>query len=84
MFDSTAMLDVYRWIRDSGNYILYIYGETDAWSATAVDPGTKTNAVKMVCPAGSHTTRIKDFPEPLRDSIFITPERWLEMPVSRK
>ncbi|HDP74876.1 MAG TPA: peptidase [Bacteroidales bacterium] len=83
-FDSTAMLDVYRWVRDSGNYMLYIYGKTDAWSSTAVDPGTKTKTVKMVCPAGSHSTRIKDFPKPLRDSIYITLERWLEMPVSRK
>lgn len=82
-FDSTAMFDVYRWIRDSGNYILYIYGETDAWSATAVDPGTKTNAVKMVCPAGSHKTRIKDFPKPLRDSIYLTLEKWLDIQVNK-
>lgn len=83
-FDSSAMLDVYRWVRDSGNYMLYIYGQNDAWSSTAVDPGTKTNAVKMVCPSGSHSTRIKNFPKPLRDSIYITLERWLEMPVGRK
>jgi len=83
-FDSTAMLDVYRWVRDSGNYMLYLYGETDAWSSTAVDPGNKTNAVKMVCPAGSHTTRIKDFPKPLRDSIYKTLETWLKLPITNK
>ena len=82
-FDSTAMLDVYGWVRDSGNYILYIYGENDAWSSTAVEPGSKTNAVKMVCPGGSHTTRIKNFPQPMRYMIYDTLEKWLEMPVVR-
>lgn len=83
-FDSSAMLDVYRWVKDSGNYILYIYGENDAWSSTAVEPGSKTNAVKMVCPGGSHSTRIIDFPKPLRDSVYQTLERWLEIPINRK
>lgn len=83
-FDSSAMLDINRWEKDSGNYILYIYGENDAWSSTAVEPGSKTNAVKMVCPGGSHSTRIKDFPRPMRDSIYLTLERWLEIPINKK
>ncbi len=80
-FDSSSMLDIYQWVRDSGNYMLYIYGENDAWSATAVNPGNKTNAVKMVCPGGSHLCRIQNFPKPLRDSIAKVLENWLELPV---
>lgn len=80
-FDSAKMRDINRWVRDSGNYILYIYGQNDAWSATAVDPGKKTNAVKMVCPNGSHKTRIDSFPKPLRDSIKTVLESWLNIAI---
>jgi len=79
VFNASTMRDIDRWIKDSGNYMLYIYGQNDAWSATAVDPGGKTNAVKMVCPGGSHSSRIKDFPPELQDSIYRVLGRWLDL-----
>ena len=79
IFNASAMSDIDRWVEDSGSYMLYIYGQNDAWSATAVDPGRKTNAVKMVCPGGSHSSRIKDFPPELQDSIYKVLGRWLDL-----
>ena len=79
IFNASAMSDIDRWVKDSGSYMLYIYGQNDAWSATAVDPGRKTNAVKMVCPGGSHSSRIKDFPPELQDSIYKVLGRWLDL-----
>ncbi|MDI3526959.1 MAG: hypothetical protein PWR03_1142 [Tenuifilum sp.] len=81
-FDSTAMLEVYKWVRDSGNYMLYIYGGNDAWTSTSVVPGNKTNAVKMVCPGGSHSTRIKSFPPELQDSIYHVLEKWVGVEIN--
>ena len=60
-FNKALMFDVNQFIRSHGNNMLYIYGENDTWSATAVDIGDKTNAVKMVKEGGSHRTRISSF-----------------------
>ncbi|MHC1703289.1 MAG: S28 family serine protease [Tenuifilaceae bacterium] len=83
-FRFEVMKDIDRWVKDSGNYFLYIYGQNDAWSSTAVDPGNKTNAVKMVNPNGSHSTRINNFPPELQDSIYNILEQWLEVDLSSR
>lgn len=82
-FNKILMKDIANWIRFSGNNILYIYGGSDTWSATAVDIGTATNAIKMVRAGGSHITRIKSFSEEEKERIFSTLEDWLgiEIPV---
>jgi len=82
IYHPETMQDINRWVRDSGNYMLYIYGQNDAWSSTAVEPGSKTNAVKMVNPGGSHSTRIRSFPPAMRDSIYSVLERWLQVDLS--
>jgi len=79
IFDPEPMRKVNEWVQRKGNNMLYIYGENDPWSATAVEIGPKTNAVKFVNPGGDHTTRIKSFPPELRDSIYVQLEDWLEL-----
>jgi hypothetical protein len=83
-FHPEIMKDIDKWVKESGNNMLYIYGENDAWSATAVDPGNKTNAVKMVNPSGSHGTRILSFPVEMQDSIYTVLEKWLNVDLSAK
>ena len=83
-FNPESMKDIDSWIKKSGNNILYIYGQNDAWSSAAVDPGNKTNAVKMVNPDGSHRTRIKSFPDEMQDSIYTVLEKWLDVDLSSK
>ncbi len=83
-FNPESMKDIDSWIKKSGNNILYIYGQNDAWSSAAVDPGNKTNAVKMVNPDGSHKTRIKSFPDEMQDSIYTVLEKWLDVDLSSK
>lgn len=77
IFNPEPMQKVNTWIQEEGNHMLYIYGEFDPWSATAVVPNSQTNAVKFINPSGDHTTRISSFPDCLRDSIIITLENWL-------
>ncbi|NVO11677.1 MAG: peptidase [Bacteroidales bacterium] len=84
VFNPEAMKDIDSWVKESGNNMLYIYGQNDAWSSTAVDPGNKTNAVKMVNPGGSHGTRINSFPVQMQDSIFTVLEKWLKVDLSSK
>lgn len=77
-----TMLAVDKWVKEEGNYMLYIYGQYDSWSSTAVNITNKTNAVKMVNPQGCHTTRISSFPPHMRDSIYTVLEKWMKVDLS--
>jgi len=83
-FNAETMKDIDSWLKESGNNMLYIYGQNDAWSSTAVDPGSKTNAVKMYNPGGSHSSRIHSFPNEMQDSIYTVLEKWLDVDLSSK
>ncbi|GAB4277967.1 MAG: S28 family serine protease [Marinilabiliales bacterium] len=80
-YDKSAMQDIYNWLKDNGNNFLYIYGEVDAWSATAFEPSENTNAVKIVNPGGSHMTRIRNLPQDLQDKALKTLEKWLNIKI---
>jgi hypothetical protein len=80
-FNPNVMYNVYTWLRDYGNNIIYIYGETDLWSATAMELSGKTNAVKVVKKGGSHTTRIANLSPEQRSLVYSTMERWLGLKI---
>jgi len=68
---------VNRFLQKSGNQIIYVYGGHDAWSSTAVIPSVNTNALKIVKPSGSHTTRIRHFDEATQEKVYDTLREWL-------
>jgi len=59
--------------------MIFIYGETDPWSSTAVDLTYNTNSIKIVKPGGSHTTRINNLPEEQKMLVIETLKDWLEI-----
>ena len=83
VFNPEPMQKVNQWVQTEGNYMLYIYGEIDPWSATAVVTSDKTNAVRFINPKGDHTTRIKSFPEETQEIIYNTLENWLGLEINR-
>ncbi|HEX9007373.1 MAG TPA: S28 family serine protease [Bacteroidota bacterium] len=76
-FNPAVMYNVYTWLRDHGNKILYLYGETDLWGATAMVLSGKTDAVKIVKKGGSHSTRIGNLPPEQQDLAHAALVRWL-------
>ena len=82
-FNPSVMYNVYGWLRDHGNNIIYIYGETDLWGATAMELSGKTNALKIVKKGGSHTTRISNLPADQKELVYSTLENWLGVTISR-
>lgn len=76
-FNPITMQRVDKWVKEEGNYMLYLYGGQDAWSATAAAPTSKVNAVRMFNPRKNHSTRIRNYPENLKDSIYNILERWV-------
>lgn len=65
----------------SANKMIFIYGEYDAWSATAVeltDNASQRELYKFVQPKGDHRTRIKSFNPEKQTEIYTIIDRWLE------
>ena len=82
-FNPNTMHDVYTWLRDYGNNVVYIYGETDLWGATAMELSGKTNAIKIVKKGGSHGTRIGNLPPAQKDLVYSALEEWLGVKIER-
>ena len=78
VFDCCSMQMINSWIQKHGNNMIFIYGEIDSWSATAVELTGETNAIKMVKEGGCHRTRINSFDEKDRTFIINTLEQWLD------
>ena len=76
-FDCCIMQNINTWIQKYGDNMIFIYGEIDTWSATAVELTGETNALKMVKSGGNHRTRINSFNETDRALIIETLEAWL-------
>ncbi len=76
-YSSRLSRKVERWLQKEGKNMLYVYGGYDAWSSTAVQPGNKTNALKLVLPGGSHATRLRNFDEETRKQAYSTLKAWI-------
>lgn len=83
-FRPEAMQDINMWVQNEGNNMLYIYGENDPWGSTAANPSYKTNSVKMINPNGNHRTRIKSFPQEMKDSIYTILEDWTGVKIIKR
>lgn len=80
-FDPAPMKKLNDFIQDEAETILFIYGEYDTWSATAVDLSIAAQArglKKFVNPASHHDTRIGSFNAETKDEIMKTIEGWIK------
>ncbi|MDY0989526.1 S28 family serine protease [Flavobacterium sp. CFBP9031] len=68
---------VRKYVENRGDRILYIYGGYDTWFSCSPTPNPGVNALKMVLPQGSHSTRVKDFAENDQKLIMDTLGKWL-------
>ena len=80
-YDLKPMQDIKSYLDHSAKKILFIYGEYDAWSATAVElqnNASKRELYKFVKPKGNHKTRIKSFNKENQDDIYTIIDSWLK------
>ena len=82
-FNYQLMQDVKSYIQNRANNFIFVYGETDTWSATAVELIGMTNSLKIVKPGGAHNTRIENLPVDLKEQVITTLEDWLELEIDR-
>lgn len=84
-YKNKYMKKVDRFLKNHDDNMIFIYGEYDPWSSTAFEPAErKTNALKIVKPGGSHTTRINNLPNAQRELALDSLERWLDVKIERE
>jgi hypothetical protein len=83
VYDPAPMANVYHFLQYKGDHIIYIYGELDPWSATAIQLIGRTDAVKIVVKNGYHGSRVRDFTPEQKDLFYSTLERWLGLTLAR-
>lgn len=79
-FDPKPMQEVDYFLNNKAKKILFIYGEYDAWSSTAVEltnTAEKRELYKFVKPEGNHTTRIKSFNTQEQERIYKIIDSWI-------
>lgn len=75
-YSDSTRCRVIDFLKTTDRYLLFVYGETDAWTAFAIDdPAAKTlnnpdHIKKYVLPGGCHYSKINEFEEPVRDEII--------------
>jgi len=68
-FQGDLLLKVDNYVKKDAKNFIFIYGEYDTWSATAVDPGNNPGCYVFYKKKGSHRTRIKNMSENQQEEI---------------
>jgi hypothetical protein len=84
-FDGKLLADVNDWLEKKGHGFIYIYGELDTWSASAVVPNNKVDSKSFVLKGKSHgSARISSMTDVEKQSFISTLEQWLSLKIESK
>lgn len=76
-FNEELSLDIQEYLSDEAENYIFIYGEYDTWSATAVTSIGDANSKIYFKEGGSHRTRIRNLPEEQQEEVYSTLESFL-------
>lgn len=69
---------IYNFLKDNDPKMIFIYGEIDPWSAAMVPAFKgKKNEQIYIQPRGSHSSRISNMPEDIKERILTQINKWL-------
>ena len=71
-FNEGLSVDLQLYLNEEAENFIFIYGEYDTWSATAVTSIGDTNSKIFFKEGGSHRTRISNMPEEQKEEVFST------------
>lgn len=77
-FDSTLSINVGNYLASDARQFIYIYGENDTWSATAVNNTGDTESEIFFKKGGSHRTRINNMPPEQKQQVYETLNLYLK------
>jgi hypothetical protein len=74
-FNYSTIPEIYEWLQNQGDKIIYIYGQNDPWSAGAIQLTGAADAVFVMQEGANHLVKIRNLtnPEPVLDAL----NRWL-------
>ncbi len=82
-FDQNLLNEVNKWLPKHANEFIYIYGELDTWSASAVQPSKQVDALWFFMEGKSHgSARIRNLSAEDRTKLIESLERWLEIEIN--
>lgn len=82
-YDSAFSLDLANYLDHEAERFIYIYGEYDTWSATAVNSTDNTQSRIFYKEGGSHRTRISNMPPAQKEEVFETLQLYLRESAQR-
>ena len=74
-FNNNTLPEIYEWLQENGDHIIYIYGENDPWSAGAIELPSTTDALLIMQEGANHRVKIATLDNP--EIVFSTLENWL-------
>lgn len=80
-FNPKPMQEIKTFLDTTAKKMIFIYGEYDSWSATAVNlsnTASKRELYKFVKPKGNHRTRINSFEKEKQNEIYSIIDSWLK------
>ena len=81
-FDVNLLDDINNWLPENGNHFIYIYGANDTWSASAVQPSDKVDALWFFMGGKNHgSARIRNMNDNEKELLISTLEKWLQIEI---
>lgn len=74
-YDADINNDIYTWLREEGDNIIYIYGTEDPLQACNIELTEEVNAVKVIQEGANREVNLEDLDK--QDMVISTIEEWL-------
>jgi hypothetical protein len=81
VWDPSYQEDLKKFIKSGPQHMIYIYGQSDPWGATAAEIKPGTGSLKMVQAGGTHGALIATLSAEQRAQVIEALEKWLEMEI---
>ncbi|MEI6060152.1 MAG: S28 family serine protease [Bacteroidota bacterium] len=81
VWDPSYQQKLRKFIEGKPQHMIYIYGESDPWGATAADIKPGSGSIKMVQSGGTHGAQISTLSPAQRKTVIAALEKWLEMKI---
>ncbi len=83
VYNPQTMAFVFNYLQYKAQNVVFVYGETDAWSATQMQLLGRTNAVKIVVKGAWHNASIRAASAEQKELVYSSLESWLGMTLVR-
>lgn len=83
VYNPATMAFVYPYLQYKANKVVYIYGETDPWSSTALPLLGRTDALRIMVKGAWHNASIRLASPEQQEQFYAAMERWLGIKLVR-